>query len=137
MFITCKDQLTVTLADHPSRDIGKVLVRRRSSWFTIAKVLYHPSYARLICFELGYHDGKLASGEEIIYNQKQKSIQYTIYSILYAWTYFQRSSLESTVLGKSERTERLIGRPKRRKLKINWIVHIFPTVHFVANDRPI
>jgi len=64
MFITCKDQLTVALADHPSRDIGKVLVRRRSSWFTIAKVLYHPSFARLICFELGYHDGKLASGKE-------------------------------------------------------------------------
>ena len=62
MFITCKDQLTVALADHPSRDIGKVLVRRRSSWFTIAKVLYHPSFARLICFELGYHDGRLASG---------------------------------------------------------------------------
>ena len=64
MFITCKDQLTVALADHPSRDIGKVLVRRRSSWFTIAKVLYHPSFARLICFELGYHDGKLASGRK-------------------------------------------------------------------------
>ena len=80
MFITCKDQLTVTLADHPSRDIGKVLVRRRSSWFTIAKVLYHPSYARLICFELGYHDGKLASGKEIIDFQKQK-IKYTVYAV--------------------------------------------------------